>query len=138
MIYELSMTIPAGTAEAVKTTAVKKVWGGVIHYIHIIIPPGCRDMVKVQLFQGGHQFAPSTHGQSFHGDGTEIKYQEYYELDRGWNEIEMRGWSAGTKYDHTVTAYIAVLKADAINPWLAFRDIEKALRELLAKIGVEV
>ena len=138
MLYEIALVIPANTAETAKTETKIKVWGGVLHSVHIHIPNGCAGLAHAQLVQGGHQFAPSTEKQSFYGDGTDIKYPEHLELKPGWNTITLRGWNTDTAFEHTITAWIGVLPEEYVSPQAIFIGIRDALRVLLSRIGIAV
>ena len=48
------------------------------------------------------QIFPTTPGQSYLGDGSEILGDASVDLDEPEYVLELRGWSPGTTYDHVV------------------------------------
>ena len=138
MLYELSLTIPKNTAETAKVSTAIRVWSGVIHEVFVMIPAGSAGLAHAQLMQGGHQFAPSTEGMSFHGDDTFIPYKEHLSLKPGWNNITLRGWNDDDTFGHKVTVWIAVLPEQVVLPTAIFADIRLSLRLLLRRLGIRV
>jgi hypothetical protein len=138
VLFELPLTVPANTAAATPASASIITWGGILHRVIVLNPPGCRGLVKTYLVHEGHQFAPSTRGQTFYGDGVPIEYDEYYPLAPGRSRITMYGYSPGALQPHTVTAWLAILPESDIKPEIVFRDIKEGIERLLRVAGVRV
>lgn len=136
MIYEIALTIPADRPESNKIEERQLVWGGVIHEIWVLVPAGQKGLAHLQLVQAGHQFAPSTEGQSFYGDDILIHFKEHYRLYPGWNTILARGWNDDDVNAHTITAWIGILPEYVVLPHAALQRMNVSLRQVLNRIGI--
>ena len=102
MWYRGSVTVPLNTAESAKATAFVEVCPGVITMFYRLFPPGCTGLVHLQVFYQTRQIFPTTPGQSYLGDGSEILGDASVVLDEPEYVLELRAWSPGTAYQHIV------------------------------------
>ena len=131
MIYTASIETSANTSEANATKTELKVTDGVIHEVSVYFPPGCAGLVYCQIFEGGHQFVPSTEGQFLRGDGILIDSKEFYEIDDAPRWITIKTWNLDDTYDHTIEVFIKQLPRWAILPAGAYEGVIGALKNLV-------
>lgn len=116
MWYRGSITVPASTPRAEPVTAELKVSQGTITLFYRLFPKGCAGQVSVQVFSQTRQILPSTPGQSYIGDGSEVLGDSSIILDEPPYVLELRAWSPGTTYDHTIYVEFYIEKAVALMP----------------------
>jgi len=102
MWYRGSLTVPADTLESAKVVVDVPVCKGQITKFYRLFPPGCTGQVHLQVYYQTRQIFPSTSGESYIGDGSEILGDATMLLDEPEYVLELRGWSPGTSYDHIV------------------------------------
>ena len=102
MWYRGSLTVDADTARADYASAEIEVCPGTITKFYRLFPPGCTGKVHLQVFYQTRQIFPTTPGESYLGDGSEILGDASIELDEPEYVLELRGWSPGTTYAHTI------------------------------------
>lgn len=132
MIYSASITTPANTAEADAELTRIKVTNGVIHEIGIFFPAGCAGLVYCQIFEGGHQFVPSTEGQFLRGDSILIDSKEFYEITGAPRFVTIKTWNLDDTYDHTIEIYIKQLPKLILLPELMLAQAIDTLSRLFA------
>jgi len=133
MIYTASITTDANTSEENAKSTNIKITNGVITGIKILFPTGCVGLVNVQFFMGGHQFVPSTQGQSIKGDGVLIESPEFLEITDAPRIITIKTWNDDTVFDHTVEILITQLERIAL-PQLALAEgIVKSIKNLFLR-----
>jgi hypothetical protein len=117
--------VPANTAKADYASAMVEVSPGTISKFYRLFPPGCVGKVHLQVFYQTRQIFPTTPGQSYLGDGSEILGDASVELDEPEYVLELRGWSPGTSYDHGIfvefyiarpVVYVPVVTTSAFVP----------------------
>lgn len=110
MWYRGSVTIPADTAKADYAIANVPVCPGQVVKFYRLFAPGCSGMVHLQVFHQTRQIFPTTPGESYIGDGSEILGDATIELDEPPYILQLRGWSPDTDYSHTVAVEFYIEK----------------------------
>ncbi len=108
-LYVVDLTIPANTSEQNPITVKLQVEEEVVVRVGCYFPPGCRGMVYTAVYYGEEQIFPRPYASYLHGDGEAITWDEYYVLPSSPCVLTIRGWSPGTRYDHTVQWRIVAL-----------------------------
>lgn len=132
---EFAVTIPANTLATAPVTQEMKLTAGVVQRVHILFPPGCVCLVKVRIYEGGHQFLPwnpegdiATDGEVWRAD------DEYYELHEPYI-LKAVCYNLDDTYDHEIRIRIGLLRTE---------DVEKqsgimiALKKFLQLVGIRV
>jgi len=127
MIYTKAITVPANTPENNRQRNYLKVSAGVLHEIEFHFPPGCENLVKTQLFLGGHPLFPSTEGQYIAGDTFPIRFKDYVKLNAGANILSFLTFNEDEFYPHTIRIRISIL-----------RDKDLAKLSSLAALGAAI
>lgn len=102
MRYFGSVTVPADTSAANPATAEVEVCFGTIAEFYRLIPPGCAGMVRLQVFHQTRQIFPTTPGESYIGDGSEVLGLAGVVVDEPPTILELRAWSPGSTYQHVI------------------------------------
>jgi len=100
--YRGSVEVEAGQTAAAPAAALVEVCAGTITNFYRLFPSGCAGMVHLQVFYQTRQIFPTTPGQSYVGDGSEILGDASVELDEPEYILELRGWAPEAAYDHVV------------------------------------
>ena len=116
MWYRGSITVPASTARAAPVTAELAVSQGTISLFYRLFPKGCAGQVSMQVFSQTRQVLPTTPGQAYVGDGSEVLGDSSIVLDEPPYILELRGWSPGTTYAHTIYVEFYLAQAAALMP----------------------
>ncbi len=132
MLYSVSITTNANTTEVNAKVTSLKLTDGVIHEVGIYFPPGCAGLVYCQIYDGGHQFVPSTQGQFLRGDGMLIKSREFYEIATSPRFIDIKTWNLDDAYDHTIEIYISLLPKFVLLPEIMLMQSINSLGRLFA------
>jgi hypothetical protein len=110
MIYLLSDTIPANTAEADARQTTIQLTTGVIHKVDVHFPRGCAGLAHLQFYEGGHQVFPTTLSTDFASDNETISFPTWYVIAAAGEQHWIRTWNLDDTYDHTVTIRIGLMK----------------------------
>lgn len=102
MIYRGSVTVPLNTAKADYASAIVEVCPGTITKFYRLFPPGCAGLVHLQVFYQTRQIFPTTPGESYLGDDSEILSEASVFLDEPEYVLELRAWSPGAAYQHII------------------------------------
>lgn len=116
MFYEIPLLIPPDTPEAEPATTPAALCSGVISRVSLQFPHGPSGMVYVSIWRGGHPLWPTNIDEGFAGEGVIITFPESYELNEPPYTLELRGWSPGTTYEHTITVRFTILPLQEIGP----------------------
>jgi len=112
MIFNYNITIPANTPQNNPIRRVLKLTYGIIHFLEILSSYGCAGMVYCAIYEGEHQVFPTNPDDYFRLTGVPIQGREFYPIVNFPFELEFRGWSPGTRYEHVVTVRLWMLR-----PW---------------------
>lgn len=102
MWYRGSVEVGIGQTAASPATALIEVCRGSITSFYRLFPMGCAGLVHLQVFYQTRQIFPTTPGQSYIGDGSEVLGDASVELDEPEYILELRGWAPSSKYAHVV------------------------------------
>lgn len=116
MWYRGSITVPANTLAAGYVSAEIEVSQGTISRFYRLFPPGAAGMVHLQVFHQTRQIFPTTPGQSYIGDFSEILGESSMVVDEPEFVLELRAWSPGTSYAHIVYCEFYIEKSEIFLP----------------------
>lgn len=118
MIYKKSITTPANTAENAPIRTVLKMGNGVIHKMDIVFPPGCQQLVHVQIKRAVHQLFPTNAEESFNSDGETISFRTHHPLRAEPYQVEIITWNNDDTHNHTILVRLGLLRKNILTPWL--------------------
>ena len=123
MIYEVTLTVPANTAQSAPASQEFFLHPGTVELVNIQLPPGCAGLVHAIIKANEHQIWPSQLDQNFHGDDLNVSFPEHMELGNSQNRFQLVAWSDDDTYEHEAIARLAVV------------EIGGTLQEAIALIG---
>jgi hypothetical protein len=103
---------------------------GIIVYIAVVHPRGCKAMVETRIYRFEHQIFPNNSDEAAKGDGVVEGGELHYPLLESPFILRLRGTSPGTTYAHSIPIHFNVLPLEAAEPWLA----QVAFQERLGKL----
>ena len=112
-----------------------KVWAGVLTFVSIKFPGGCKSLAKVKIVWGGHQIAPVNESDFIAGDNETVSWQEFIELSPGWNSLTIKVNNTDTVHQHTIRVRLNVLPLAVASPGAQMVAISSSLRRLLRRVG---
>jgi len=102
MWYRGSITVPAGTTRAAYASETIEICPGTITKWYRLFPPGCAGLVGMQVWHQTRQVFPTTPGQFYLGDGSEILGEASVDVVEPDFALELRAWAPDADYDHVV------------------------------------
>lgn len=116
MWYRGSVTVPLNTLATGKESAFVDVCKGTITKFYRLFPPGCMGQVHLQVLWQTRQIFPTTPGESYIGNGSEVLGDASVALDEPEYTLELRGWSPGTSYDHVIYCEFYIARPEIVLP----------------------
>lgn len=113
MFYDFDIVIRAGTTEASPTTEILRLTYGIIHYVAIEMPPGCRGLVYCRIRRWESQVWPLNRGGYFRTEGPPIIFEERYPLLSRPYTLKFEGWSPNAGLDHSVFVRLGLLPPES-------------------------
>ncbi len=117
MWYHYTLEVPADTPEAEPEWKEVELTHGVIVYIAVVHPRGCKAMVGTRIYKHTHQIFPNNADEAARGDDVVEGGALHYPLLEPPYTLRLRGASPGTNYAHSIPVYCNVLPAEVAEPW---------------------
>lgn len=133
MFYAFNIPIAANTAAASPVTEDLKLTAGIITWVGIQFPSGCDGFAHCVLQHEGHQWLPTNPDDNFCSSGYVIPIAEHYEIREDINIVKFVGWNLDDTYDHTVTVYVNILRAEDLE---VDRYLKYLLVQFLQKVSI--
>jgi len=119
MWYHVSVSVPANTPEDNPIEQIVRVTSGVIVYLGVGFPSGCKQLVKVRIYHWEHQIFPINADEAASWNGGIEGGQYHYVLDGPPYELIIRAYSPNAGRNHTVTVFANILPVEVAEPWQA-------------------
>jgi len=133
VIYQTTITTVKGPAAFTLKQSTLKVTKGLVYKVEIAFPPGCANLLKVRIFDGGHQMWPSNNDESFHTDGFVISFDDTLLKLAAPFQYNIHTVNEDTVYDHSVTIRIGMVSEEMyiarFLPSMAYEQMLEVLRE---------
>jgi hypothetical protein len=117
MWYHVSLLVPASTAETDPVEAEIKLTHGVIKYIGIGFPTGCKQQVKVRIYHQEHQIFPANPDEPASWNGGIEGGEEHYKLEEAPFMLTVRAYAPTATVAHTLTVFVLLLPIEVAEPW---------------------
>ena len=114
MWYVLEDTIPANTTRANKRTTKIKVFGGILHTIYVLIPPGSTGFSHFQLRKASYYILPRNEDKSLYGDHLNVPYREWLPLKSAENTLSLDTWNLDPQHAHKIRLMIGIEKREVM------------------------
>lgn len=109
MWYHVPLLVPAGTLELSPVHVDIKLTHGVVVYLGVGFPQGCRQLVKVRLKRALFQVLPLNPEEPASWDGGIEGGAYHYLLTDEPYQFEAYGYAPLATQDHTVTIFVSLL-----------------------------
>jgi hypothetical protein len=128
--YHFGITVPAGTTEADPVEQELKLTEGVVKYLAVGFPPGCKQRVEVRIYHLEHQILPANPDEAAAWDNGIEGGEEHYKLEGTINTLAVKAYSPTANYDHTITVFVLLLPVKVAEPWTEPASIIDKIRSL--------
>jgi hypothetical protein len=126
--YHLSVTVPAGTTEANPVRQDLKVTHGVITYLGIGFPGGCKQLVKARIYHAEHQIFPANPDEpAAWNNGIEGGEEHYRIVNEPFNLV-VRAYAPLSTVAHTISVFILLLPVEVAEPWTEQKSVLDKLK----------
>ena len=130
MWYHFSVTVPAGTTEDSPVEQDLKLTHGVIKYLAVGFPMGCKQKVKVRIYDLEHQIFPANPDEPASWNGGVEGGEEHYKLEEGPFMLTVRAYAPDAVVDHTVSVFVLLLPVEVAEPWTEQKSILDRLKSM--------
>ncbi len=131
MWYHGPLLVPAGTTEASPVKVEIQLTHGVIIFLGVGFPQGCRQLVKVRIRRALFQVLPINGDEPAAWDnGIEGGTYHYQMFDEPY-QLEVYGYAPSATQDHTVTIFVNQLPREIAEANLQSGGILSRLAKLI-------
>lgn len=101
--YEWHYEVAANTAEADKIQVVVEPGGEILRKVEVFMPPGCSELARCQVFQGGFQVLPGNPGGYVATDSERVVADLHYDMAQNKGPWYWYVWNLDDTYAHGLT-----------------------------------
>lgn len=137
MIYTANITTPVNTPQtSLKTTRITAT-KGLVYKVEFYFPAGSAGLMGVAVFDGLYQVWPSSVGEFFVGEDTEIDFDDLYLMESAPFEFQVYTYNTDDTHPHMVAVRIGLVSAEVfLARFLPTKSHEYLLR-LVAEMSTE-
>lgn len=133
MIYSKYVNTLKVGDETLPKHVVLKVTKGLVYKVEVDFPPGPSGLLKVQIYDGGHQLWPSTLGESFATDGYCISFDDTFLKLVAPFQFDIYTWNEDTENPHGVTIRIGMVSSELYMarflPTYGYKELRRVIAE---------
>ena len=133
MIYQKTISTKIVDYFTTPKRTVLKVTKGLVYKVEIDFPTGPASLLKVQIYDGGHQVWPSNPDEYFHSDGYCISFDDTLLKLAAPFQYDIYTWNECESWPHSVTVRIGMvsqaLYIARFLPSVAYEEMLKRLAE---------
>ena len=133
MIYSKYVSTPITDYFTTPKRTVLKVTRGLVYKVEVDFPPGPTGLLKVRIYDGGHQVWPSTPGEFFVTDGYCISFDDTLLKLIAPFQFDIYTWNEDTKHAHGVAIRIGMVSSDLYMarflPTFGYKELRKVIAE---------
>ena len=130
MWYHFSVAVPAGTTEASPVEQDLKITHGVIKYLGIGFPAGCKQLVKARIYDLEHQIFPANPDEPAAWNGGIEGGEEHYKLEEAPYVLTVRAYAPTATAAHTITVFVLLLPVEVAEPWTEQQSVLGRLKSI--------
>jgi len=116
MIYSYTISTPKITPENNPLITPLPIGRGVIHYWHILFPPGSLGTVRFRIKKGGDYMLPDNPDSYIRGNDTVFKGKDFKFIDNEPYELSLYSWNLDSYNDHEIDISIFQLPVWTFSP----------------------
>jgi hypothetical protein len=133
VIYSKYILTPITTYTTLPLKSVLKVTRGLVYKVEIDFPPGPTGLLKVQIYDGGHQEWPATPGEYFITDGYCISFDDTLLKLAAPFQFDVYTWNLDETYAHGVTVRIGMVSSELYMarflPSFGYKELRRIIAE---------
>uniref|UniRef100_A0A6H1ZPG4 Uncharacterized protein n=1 Tax=viral metagenome TaxID=1070528 RepID=A0A6H1ZPG4_9ZZZZ len=133
MIYSTLIATPIDLFATTPKQTVLKVTRGLVYKVEIDFPPGPSGLLKVQIYDGGHQLWPSTPGEYFITDGYCISFDDTLLKLVAPFQFDIYTWNLDETHAHGVTVRIGMVSEEIYMarflPTFGYKELRRIIAE---------
>lgn len=131
MFHQFELTLASKTPAADPITQTLQLHYGIITYMAIGFPPGCKGLAKAKVMRYEHQIFPNNTGAWAYWDGAIIGGQTHIPLVESPYILKAIGYNDDDKYDHTLSIFVIVLPVEVAEPWAEPQSLLDRIKSML-------
>jgi len=133
VIYSKYILTPITDYAIQPLQTVLKVTNGLVYKVEVDFPPGPSGLLKLQIYDGGHQVWPSTPGEYFITDGYCISFDDTLLKLVAPFQFDIYTWNEDTVHAHGVTVRIGMVSSEIYMarflPTYGYKELRKVIAE---------
>jgi len=133
VIYSKYISTEIEIYTTIPKQSVLKVTRGLVYKVEIDFPPGPTGLLKVQIYDGGHQVWPSTPGEYFVTDGYCISFDDTLLKLVAPFQFDIYTWNEDTVHAHGVTIRIGMVSSKLYMarflPTYGYKELRRVIAE---------
>jgi len=133
VIYSKYISTKIETYAITPLQTVLKVTRGLVYKVEIDFPPGPSGLLKVQIYDGGHQLWPSTPGEYFITDGYCISFDDTLLKLVAPFQFDIYTWNEDEEHPHGVTIRIGMVSSELYMarflPTFGYKELRRVIAE---------
>ena len=133
MIYSKYILTPITDYVIQPLQTVLIVTSGLVYKVEVDFPPGPSGLLKLQIFDGGHQVWPSTPGEYFVTDGYCISFDDTFLKLVAPFQFDIYTWNEDTVHAHGVTVRIGMVSSEIYMarflPTYGYKELRRVIAE---------
>lgn len=133
MFHSKHITYSSGGSAGSPTPNIYKVNKGVLHYIFVNFPPGCRGLVKLRISVNGSPILPVEKDAYINYDSYVLEAPVFIEVKEEPLTVLVEGWNEDDTYDHTIDIGFSIVNKEWIQPVGAYEGVIAALKSIFAR-----
>lgn len=133
MLYDFAILVKAGTKKDSPKEQELNLTHGIIHWISVEFPGGCKGYVYLVICHRQQQKWPTNIDEAFNANAYTIPLREHYDLTEPPHTLLVKAWSPDATYDHTITVRVGILPEKVLLP---VTGLTASLKRLFTLIGV--
>lgn len=135
MWYHFTLTVPAGTTESSPVSSVLKLTHGVIKYLGVGFPAGCKQLVNARVYHQEHQILPANPDEPASWDGDIEGGKYHHRLTDEPYHLVVKGYAPSATVAHKLTIFVNLLPVEVAEPYTTQASILDKLKTMFGLGG---
>jgi len=136
VLYQLRLTVPAGTPREKAVKAEIEIEEPILFYVGVKFPVGPSDLVYLAIFYGKYQILPSKRGEWIAGDNEVVWDYPLLTLPDKPTRLTVMGYAPETAYPHTVLVRFIALPKPYVVWMIAISKLAEAFKQFFKLVGM--
>jgi len=133
VIYQITVSTPIDDYFDIPKHTFLKVAKGLVYKVEIDFPPGPAGLLKLQIFDGGHQVWPSSSGEYFATDNYCISFDDTLLKLIAPFQFDIYTLNEDTIHPHAVTVRLGMISSELYMarflPTFGYKELRRVIAE---------